>query len=203
MKNRFFDIDELDSRLPEPEAETESRSALLVSQFLDRHFMKVKSIKELTGRLPAHGDIYFLGTLNSFNAFTFITFLIREQGTIDDLIISTYSINIRIINALIRLIDKGQILKVTICVSDSICSQRTNVYNHLIAITEHKPVRVIYAYNHSKIALVRIGSEFFTIEGSGNWSENAQHEQYIFTANRDIYEFRKNWILHDIDPVTA
>jgi hypothetical protein len=31
----------------------------------------------------------------------------------------------------------------------------------------------------------------YIVEGSGNWSENAMYEQYLFANSKSVYEFRK------------
>ncbi|MFZ4522992.1 MAG: hypothetical protein ACOYNC_14880 [Bacteroidales bacterium] len=197
MNSKFFNIEDLEEN-PRDEL-PEEKSALLVIRFLQVHYERIESIKNLIGRPPMQDEAYFLWSVNSFNAFTFIPYIINECGVISELIISTYSINIRIIDALIRLIDKDQILSVHIFISDSIRSRLPKVYDHLMALVDTKPVRVIYSWNHSKIALIRAGEHFFDVEGSGNWGENAQHEQYVFANSEKLYEFRKYEILHGIN----
>jgi hypothetical protein len=197
--NRFFDIDELDQE--EINETPEERSGAMIEKFIFFHYERISSIKQLAGRLPGLGEIYFLWTINSFNAFTFIQFIIKECGNIDELIVSTYSINIRIIDALMKLIDRRQISSVKIFISDSIRTRLPKVYDHLTALVEKRSsiIQVIYSWNHSKISLIRIGNNYFDVEGSGNWGENAQHEQYIFLNSLEVFEFRKNEILNGIN----
>ncbi|MFZ4569702.1 MAG: hypothetical protein ACOYM0_01070 [Bacteroidales bacterium] len=191
----LFEIEEINVETTQPE----DKSGAMAEQFLQMHGERVESIKNLSGRIPRDGEIFFLWTVNSFNAFTFIPFIIKECGVIQELILSTYSINIRIIDALVRLIDSGKIAHVEIFISDSIKSRLPKVYDHLMALVENKPVRVTFSWNHSKIALIRTAEHYFDVEGSGNWGENAQHEQYVFLNSRNIYDFRKKEILYGIE----
>lgn len=192
MTNKYFDLEEA----PEIRQPVAILSGALIEKFFDIHCEKIESIKALTGRLPNEGEIYFLWTINSFNAFTFIPFLIRESGIITELIISTYSINKRIIDALVKLVDQEKILQVHILISDSVKTLLSGVNDHLVAIVENKKqITVRYAWNHSKIALIRTGDNHFIVEGSGNWGENARHEHYEFLNTKTVYEFRKNEIL--------
>ena len=197
---KFFNIDDL-------QQQTEAtgkpdKSGILVEKFLQLHERRIESIKDLAGRIPIENEIFFLWTVNSFNAFTFIPYIIKECGVIEELVIATYSINIRIINSLIRLIDKQLIVSVVIIISDSIRQTNTKVYDHLLSVTAQKPIRVIYAWNHAKVALIRAGGNFFDVEGSGNWAENAKHEQYIFLNSKRVFEFRKNEIINGINART-
>lgn len=187
---KYFSLDDLE----DPVEEKPSTSGIHVEKFLQLHEEKISSVKELTGRLPLPGEIYFLWTVKSFNAFTFIPQIIREHGVIDELILSTYSINIRIIDALARLIDKKLIHQVSMIISDSIKTRLPKVYDHLMVLVEQKPVRVRYAWTHAKISLIRSGENYYDVEGSGNWGENAMHEQYIITNSKKTFEFRKKEI---------
>lgn len=191
----LFDIAELSVDTLQPE----DKSGAMAEQFLQIHGERVESIKNLSGRIPQDGEVFFLWTVNSFNAFTFIPFIFKECGFIEELILATYSINIRIIDALVRLIDQEKIGKVEIFISDSIKSRLPKVYDHLMALVEKKPVRVTFSWNHSKIALIKTADHYFDVEGSGNWGENAQHEQYVFLNSRKIYDFRKKEILYGIE----
>ncbi|HNW74556.1 MAG TPA: hypothetical protein PKN44_13085 [Bacteroidales bacterium] len=195
--NRFFDINELEDH--EDKDEIPVKSGILAERYLDIHQEKITGIKELSGRIPEEGEVFFLWTVNSFNAFTFIPFIIHQCGVIDELLLATYSINIRIIDALIRLIDKEKVLSVDIVISDSIRSRLPKVYEYLTSVCENKPIRVRYAWTHAKISLIRCNQDHFVVEGSGNWGENAQHEQYVFLRSRKVFEFRKNEIIHGIN----
>jgi hypothetical protein len=201
MGNQFFDIEDLEGEVSASNAD-EEKSGILAEKYLQLHEERIEAIKQLSGRIPTDGEIFFLWTVNSFNAFTFIPFIIKECGIIQELILSTYSINIRIIDALVKLIDRQLILSVDIFISDAIKSRLPKVYEHLISLVENKPVKVHYSWNHSKIALIRCQDHYFDVEGSGNWGENAQHEQYVFVNSRTVFEFRKKEILHGIDSGT-
>ena len=169
-----------------------------LAKFLHRHDEKIESVKNLIGRPPVEGEIYFLWTMKSFNAFTFIPYIFKESGIIDELVISTYSINIRIIDALVKYVDQKRILSVVIFISDTIRTHNVKVYDHLMALSEKYPIEIKYCWNHSKVTLMLSDGNYYGVEGSGNFGENAQHEQYIFYNSKEEYEFRKNAILHAI-----
>lgn len=101
----LFDINALFS--DNPVARQTEKSTSAVERFEKMHSEKIHSLKQLIGRVPLPGEIFFLWTLNSFNAFTFITYIIKYFGTIKQLTFSTYSINERILASLVRWYDKG------------------------------------------------------------------------------------------------
>lgn len=192
----LFSLNEL-NRGP---SELSGGSLVCKEKFLQSHMVKIENIKQLTGRLPDPGEAYFLWTLKSFNAFSFIPYMIKEQGQILELVLSTYSITQRILDAFVRYRDKGLIDQVHLLISDSVKFRLPLVNERLIQLNE-KGFRVIYGWNHSKITLVQTSLGYFVIEGSGNFSENAQFEQYLFLNSPIVYEFRKNCITninHDL-----
>ncbi len=200
--NRLFDIDQL---TPAKSQDPEEKSEILRDNFLHLHEHKVRSLKELNGRFPAPGELFALWTLKSFNAFTFIPYLISEFGKINFLAFSTYTINRRIIDSLIHKIDQGKIDQVRLFISDSLKFRMPRAVDHLQAMIVARPGKIAsqYSWNHSKITLMQAGGNYFVVEGSGNFGENAQFEQYIFINDRRLYEFRLNCITHDLHQGTA
>ena len=177
------------------ENDAKSGDAAKLHSFLDMHMRKIESIKDLAGHPPRENECYFLWTLNSFNAFTFIPYLIKEHGHIDELTVSTYSINTRIADSFMRHLSQGSIAKVKILLAESMSYRMPKVVDHLkMSLADHPSASITYGWNHSKITLVRSGDHHYVIEGSGNWSENAAHEQYIFINSPEIYAFRRSHI---------
>lgn len=170
--------------------DTDKRLAL---KFQHKHFDKVKSLKNLLGRLPDKNEIFFLETTKSFNAFTFIVYLIKHQGKIEDLYVATYGLNSRIVNSLDNWMIKGMINKVHIYISDSIHHRTPKIADLIdsLALQRPKQIKVTYAWSHKKVMCAKINDSYFVIEGSGNWSENSSEEQYIFTNSKQLYEFRR------------
>ena len=199
MKTRFFDVDEIGKADPSLPSFASDKAGKCVVKYIKLHYEKVESIKQLTGRLPAPGEMYKLWSINSFTAFTFLPFLIEQfEASITELIITTFSFNTRVTNAIWKLISDGKVLKVSIFVNSGIKSRNKADYDRLKALVGNFPsiVTVIYAWNHSKISLIQIADHYFIVDGSGNFGENAQFEQYSFWDDQGGYEFYKNAILY-------
>lgn len=194
---KLFDLTSLKNSSPVSNAlPAADKDARLSIRFLAEHYEKIQSVKDLIGRPPAPGHSLFLWTEMSFNGFTFIPYLVKERNHIDELVLSTYSINKRILLSFMRMVDAGSIGKIRILVADSLKHQRPAVTGQLDYFAESNPDRlhVTYAWNHSKIMLARCGKDHFVIEGSGNWSENSRHEQYLFCNSEELFRFRKGCI---------
>lgn len=187
----LFSLDEIGTK-----NKKQDPSKIIVDKFLTVHERKIVSIKDLCGRLPDENEIYFLWTLNSFNAFTFIPYIIKECDHIECLTLSTYSINSRIVDSLMRYIDKGKIGHVHLLISDSLRSRMPAVVDHLDSLVSSRKdvITVNLGWNHSKITLMLAADKHFVVEGSGNWSENSRNEQYVFLNSKQVYEFRNQCI---------
>ena len=190
---KLFNVNEL---VPSRTKEGKEEKAMLhASKFESKHLSKIASLKQLIGNLPRSGEAYFLYTLKSFNAFTFITYVIKHCGKIDHLTFSTYSINERILSSLLRWYDKGSIRKISMSISDSIKHRMPKVYDLIELQKRERDFEVNYCWNHSKITLIASQGNYFVIEGSGNFSENAMHEQYVFINDKGVYMFRMSCIM--------
>lgn len=166
---------------------------LLCTAYLTLHESKVDGLHQLCNRLPNPGELMMLWTLKQFNAFTFIPYTIGQTGTIEELIISTYSISTKTIDSLMALIDSGKIKHLHITISDSVKFRIPRVVDHLNNLLQHRShqISLLYGWNHSKVMLMRTATGYYVVEGSGNFTENAQHEQYIFINSEDAWHFRK------------
>ena len=186
---KMFSVNE-----PKEDKESKDRSDSVTAHFYQMHCERIKRLKELI-HIPEENECTFIWAIKSFNAFTFIPFCIQNFGQIDELYLSTYSINIRIVNALIKQVDAGRILRVHIFISESIQFRQATTIEHLNALIANRPnVSICFDWNHSKVTCAKCGDRYFVFEGSGNWSENAQFEQYVFVNSKEVYEFRKKII---------
>lgn len=175
----------------ETESEEKSSSDVFLSKYLNKHYQRIKALPDDLLRLPAPEEVFFLDTENAFNAFTFIVMVAKAQS-IKELFASTYSINIRVIESLMELHDNGFIDTITLMISDSLIKRNPTTVDLLSALVKSRPnIKVIYTWNHSKVSLMRTEHNYYVVEGSGNWSENALIEQYVFTNSELVYEARK------------
>ena len=184
-KNKFFSLASVD------EPKEKDFSGQFISKYLAAHYQKVKNLEDDLHRLPSPEEFFFLHTEKAFNAFTFIPLIAKHQG-IKELHASSYSINKKVIDALIELHDGGFIDKITLMLSDCLRQRNASTIDHLNAMVNSRPnIKVTYAWNHSKVCIMETTHNHFIVEGSGNWSENASIEQYVFANSEGLYQFRK------------
>lgn len=169
----------------------------ITESFYNIHIQRVSRLKELI-KIPRENECTFIWSLNSFNAFTFIPFCIAKFGQIEELYLSTYSINLRIINALIKEIDNKNVLKAHIFISESIKIRQYQLIEHLESqVNNRENITVSYGWNHSKVTCAKCKENYLIFEGSGNWSENSRYEQYVLVNSKTVFYFRKNIITNE------
>ncbi|VDH05874.1 hypothetical protein [Bergeyella zoohelcum] len=185
-QNKFFSLKDFSEKKELPKlGESKSHSA-----YLNSHLERIDNLNDLV-RIPQEGEIFFLHTVKAFNAFTFIPWLAKRHF-IEELYASTYSISRRVIEALQELQQKGRIGEVTLLISDSMIKRNPVTIDVLEGVAKHNAnFQVKYFWNHSKVCLIKAGDFHLVLEGSGNWSENAQLEQYVLANSEAVFNFRK------------
>lgn len=183
--NKFFEI-----RSSGANSEAVLKSPNYTSKYLLGHFQKIKKLEEDLQRLPSKEEFFFLQTEGAFNAFTFIPLIVKDFS-IERLYASTYSISRRTIEALVELHDCGRVERITLLINESMPKRNPVTIDLLDALVRERPnIEVQYAWTHAKVCLVKTMEGYYCIEGSGNWSENAHMEQYVFANSRGLFEFR-------------
>ena len=187
--NKFFDI--RGNRDAKGGVYPAKVSPNYTSKYLLGHYQKLEKLDKDLGRLPEREEFFFLQTDGAFNAFTFIPFVCRDFS-VSELFASTYSISRRTIEAMVELHDAGVVEKITLLISDSMQKRNPVTMDLLHGLVRERPnIEVKYAWVHAKVCLLNTIAGQFVIEGSGNWSENAHYEQYVFANCKGLYEFRK------------
>lgn len=174
----------------------EKASAVLKSKLYMSQCLSITNLKEDLERLPDREEIFFLDTQQAYNAFTFVAF-VSEKAVIEEMYVATYSLNMRTIDALVEMHDMGLISKIHLLASDSLLKRNTRTIDYLNGLISSRPnITVQYAWVHAKVCCMKTIEGDFVVEGSGNWSENALLEQYIFLNKKEVFEARKNMILN-------
>lgn len=163
----------------------------------ETNFLRITNIEQLI-TLPLPNQQWRIVTQQHFNTFTFILYILKHRGNIDSLDIITFNINQPTISNLLDLFDSGKIKQLSITISDSVkfrMPERVTQLREAFKSRRHTGrFFVSFVWNHAKIALIAIDKDRYVIEGSGNFSSNAEIEQYVFENNRYSYIFHRRWL---------
>lgn len=146
---------------------------------------------------PKPGEQWRIVTEKQFNSFALVSHLLQTR-TIEEMYLAIYRINEPTVDALIEYITSGRVKKATFIIS-SFFNQTKKPEKWAIKLKEFADSREncshVYAHNHSKVLAVKCSDgNHFVFEGSGNMSDNARIEQYIFENCEETYRFHKKWM---------
>jgi len=160
------------------------------------HFMKAKALSDLCIK-PKENEQYRIITEKQFNAYAFILYILQSEE-IEEMHLAIYRINEPTVSSLIDLINAGKIKKSIFVISNFFNATKkpekwaTKLKD--FADSSHS-CHHIYTHNHSKVVLLKTNlNNYYVFEGSGNMSDNARIEQYLFENNKITYDFHAGWM---------
>lgn len=146
---------------------------------------------------PKPGEQWRIITEKSFNAFALIMHVLQSRK-IKELYLAVYRINEPTVRTIIDRVKDGSIQKATFIIS-SFFNQTKKPEQWAIMLKDFSDssprCRHVYTHNHAKIVAIRTSdNDYLVFEGSGNMSDNARIEQYIYENSKEMFEFHKKWM---------
>lgn len=160
------------------------------------HTMKAKALSDLCVK-PKPNEQYRIITEKQFNAYALILHIL-ETEQIKEMYLAIYRINQPTVESIIDFIKAEKIEKATFVISNFF-NQTKKPEKWAIMLRDfaqqNTNINHIYTHNHSKVLAVKTESgNYFVFEGSGNMSDNARIEQYIYENNKEVFNFHKEWM---------
>ena len=159
------------------------------------HFLKAKALSDLCLK-PKKNEQYRIITEKQFNAYALILHLLQTE-IIEEMYLAIYRINQPTVDSLIDLIESNKIKKSTFVISNFF-NQTKKPEKWAIKLKnfcdKNDRCKHIYIHNHSKVLAIKTKENYFIFEGSGNMSDNARIEQYIYEESKDVFLFHKKWM---------
>ena len=148
----------------------------------------------LDGELPGPGETWHYISAAKYDYWNVITEAIKIAGGADEFYASTWTMNRNNVLELIQLFDKGTIKKFSILTGTYFKARETSVYAQLLNGIVERKQRYVAFINHTKIALIRNGDYFISMEGSANFTANPRLENFIIANDKELYEFHQGWM---------
>ncbi len=172
-----------------------AKNSITTEKYIKKHYLRIKNIAELIKEPPSKNEIYHIATRGDFNAFSLVVYFIDLFGNIDELTTTTFNIGKKITHSLNNFIISNKIGKLNLVINEMVIKKNKDVYTIIENLFYDKTnINVAFAWNHSKVSLLKIKENYFVIEGSGNWTENARYEQYIIANSKQLYLHHYKWI---------
>ena len=143
-------------------------------------------------RLPEKNEQMRIRTQTQLNMISIIVKIVLEKEKIDELTISTYTLNKEAFAVLENLVNSGRVKKLNLLISSSYNFREPDWSKEIRKRSIKMGISLVFAWFHFKIALARCGTDFFQIEGSMNFSTNNMAEQLVFENNEEVYDHDYN-----------
>lgn len=155
---------------------------------------KNKTFKKCISVMPEKGESLHIINNSKFDFYTVIPFVNESFGKIEELYISTWVASRDNLSDLFKRFDQGKIINIKILTGLYFKTRESGVYGYLMKEGSKRKVKTVSFRNHAKILLIKIGKNYFIIEGSANLNANPRLEQYIITNDEKLYLFHKKWM---------
>ncbi len=161
------------------------------------HYFKARELNEVCP-IPKQNEQYRIITEKQFNSFALVLSLL-ETRDIDELYLAIYRVNEPTVATLTEFIDQGRIKYAAFVLSSFFnATKKPEVWTRRLSeYCKENPQKTdhVYAHIHAKVMAARSGDDYFVFEGSGNMSDNARIEQYVYENNKQVFDFHKEWML--------
>ena len=203
--SRFTDIAKEEKKKQDkkkPSAVGVKKSKSILSEVKDINL--IKYVRAHLGRIDGfsipkneHDQIVIVSD-EPFNALTFLYSILEKYKKIDELCLSYYSFNMKIIDLIDCLMESGMIKKLLFQTSNLRKYGSDSKIPRKISAMEMKygseKVSGSFVNSHAKIMLCKIENDFYVVEGSGNMAKKERTEQYLIEKSEESYNFHKEWI---------
>ena len=160
------------------------------------HYLKARKLSDLCIK-PAKNEQYRIITEKQFNAYSLILNLL-ETEEISEMYLAIYRINEATVTSICDFIVAGRIKKAFFVISSffNATKKPERWALQLKNFCDNNPdCEHVYTHNHAKVMAIKTATDnHYVFEGSGNMSDNARIEQYIYENNFEVYLFHKNWM---------
>lgn len=169
--------------------------------FIDKKKSQYNIIYNLLNdlELPKKGETYRIRTQQSINLFGILSKILYENEIIEELVITTYTMNIDIFKIIIKMFDEGKIKKIYLMLASSYSFRSPENYTYFKNICRDRfdkgmDITLIFVWCHFKITLCKTKYDYYQFEGSMNYSINNMAENIIICNDKEVYENDENFI---------
>lgn len=141
-------------------------------------------------QIPEKNSVTSIRTQSQINSFAIILQFIEKYGSIDFLSVQTYTFDEKTVYSFYELLNNGKIKQLEIIMTETAVFRLPKIYKLVKELfASHERCNVCFYWVHSKIYLIRCGLEKYVIDGSGNFSMNAQIEHYNIFNSEKMFNF--------------
>ena len=176
-----------DNELQGKALKTDAGTARFISEGMGR------DLQQAFGEMKM-GDEFHYDTINKWSLHDILVHCIKHTGPAD-LYISTWSIKEYPARVLVNLKEAGLVRSIYAMLDYRIQVNSPEAYQLL----EANATKIGLLRCHAKLAILVNDQWGISVISSANFTTNTRAECGVITCNKEVAEFRKNWILNNIE----
>lgn len=158
-----------------------------------------QAFKELiseVGGLPSKDECVVIKTNGCSDTGSIFKYIIKQKKC-KELFLSTWIISKPNIEMICSAIDDGKLENLYFVVSKRLKELKKSDYAYLVEELKKRKDKCLFKIFNSHAKTFSVSTEdgdFYTVSGSGNWTENPRVENYIIFNDIDIFQHSKDWM---------
>lgn len=193
----FFDIPADTSKIDQSNGQALIRKgAFNASLRADTRNDNFNKLMDDAGGLPGKHEYLALKSNGLSDTGSIFSYIVDhfECGT---LYLSTWIISRPNIDRICEVLDSGRLERLVFVVSTRLKQLKKSNYAYLCEQLDERSDKCKYKIFNSHAKTFSIDTkqgDFFTVTGSGNWTENPRIENYLILNNEDLFNHHKQWM---------
>lgn len=156
---------------------------------------QIENAVRFIDRLPEQDETIHAVMGGDFDGWSLIPAIRRLSGEpITELIVCTLGFNAANNQHLCRMIDSGDVERVTVLCSVYFKAADADTFNAARERLEQRGQRLFSARNHAKVILAETAGAHYCVESSANLRSCRNVEQFTLTQSKAVFDFHKTWI---------
>lgn len=152
------------------------------------------TMKDLGG-FPKQNQYFAIKTNGTSDCGSIFTYALNNWEVIEEMYLATWTISKQNISRLKLAIESGKLKKLTMVFSSTLKAANPALYASLVgALKDFENVKLKEINSHAKTFSISNGTDFLTVSGSANWSENPRIENFLLLNDKDLFEHHKDWM---------
>lgn len=147
------------------------------------------------GGFPKSNQYFAIKTNGTSDCGSIFSYALKHWESIDEMYLATWTISKQNISRLKSAIESGKLKKLTMVFSSTLKAANPALYAQLVSgLKPFENVKLKEINSHAKTFSISNGTDFLTVSGSANWSENPRIENFLLLNDKDLFEHHKEWM---------
>jgi len=147
------------------------------------------------GGFPKPNTYLAIKTNGQSDAGSYFNYALKNWDEITEMYLATWTISKQNIKRIKEGIETGKVKRLVMVFSSTLKAANPSLYaNLMLNLNGFKNVELKEINSHAKTYSMTNGSDYITISGSANWSENPRIENYLILNDKELFNHHKEWM---------